>query len=213
MSRPRIDLATRCPRCRAPHGHCYCHALAPVANATAVSLIVHHIELYRSTSTAVTAHLVLANSRIVPHGLKDAPLDAALLDTNSGTTLYLFPEAGATVLSEAFVRGLARPVRLVVPDGSWTQAQKMRRRNPFLRGLPAVTLPAVGPSRYELRTAPQDGPLCTLEAVAHALGIIEGAPVRDRLLAALDAQVASMKHGRARFRQDKNGTAGNTPAD
>jgi DTW domain-containing protein len=37
-----------------------------------------------------------------------------------------------------------------------------------------VTLPAAGPTEYRLRAEPREGGLATLEAVARALGILEG---------------------------------------
>jgi DTW domain-containing protein len=70
--------------------------------------------------------------------------------------------------------GSDRPIVLVVPDGNWRQAGKMRRRVPGLAELPRVSLPAMPPTAYRLRAELREGGLATLEAIAGALAILEG---------------------------------------
>ena len=110
----------------------------------------------------------------------------------------LFPAPGARELvpADVAVRGLV----LLVPDGSWTQARKAIRRDPALAGVETVTLPPGPPSRYRLRRSPRDGGLCTLEAIARALAILEGPAVEARMLAVLDRFVErtlAVRSGRA----------------
>ena len=94
--------------------------------------------------------------------------------------LLLFPHEGATPLTE-FVSS-ARPLVLIVPDGTWRQASKVRNRVPGLEGVRCVSLPTGPPSAYRLRfEAHRDG-LATMEAIARALGILEG----DHIQRALD---------------------------
>jgi DTW domain-containing protein YfiP len=63
----------------------------------------------------------------------------------------------------------------------------MRLRDPDARGAEPVALPPGPPSRYDLRRPPGDGAVSTLEAVARALGLLEGVAVERALLALLDA--------------------------
>jgi DTW domain-containing protein YfiP len=63
-----------------------------------------------------------------------------------------------------------------------------------------VRLPAGPPSRYVLRAHPDAGCLATLEAVARALGILEGAEVRRRLEELLDRFVQRTLWARGRLR-------------
>ncbi len=198
----RFDPATRCIHCHAPLPLCYCALLPHIDSATPVTLIVHRNELLRSTATASTTHLCLAGSRILPYGQRDVALDPADLFAPSGRALYLFPEPDAEILDTAWVAANPGPWHLIVPDGSWGQAVRIRRRISALSRVQAVCLATPGPSRYELRTARAPGRLCTLEAVAHALGVLEGPAVRDGLLAALALQVERMKGSRPRFRQN-----------
>jgi DTW domain-containing protein YfiP len=71
---------------------------------------------------------------------------------------------------------------LVVPDGSWRQARKAVGREPGLQGLRRVKLPAGGPpSEYRLRVEPNEHSVCTFEAIARALGVLEGRETQDQL--------------------------------
>ena len=74
-----------------------------------------------------------------------------------------------------------KPVALVVPDGTWQQAARMTRKVPWLAALPTVTLPPGPASRYRLRTEPKPQGLATLEAIAWALGLLEGPEVQQEL--------------------------------
>jgi DTW domain-containing protein YfiP len=78
---------------------------------------------------------------------------------------------------------------LVVPEGSWGQARRAVRREPWLLDAERVCLPSGPPSHYRLRTAPHEHGLSTLEAVARALGVLEGEAIERALLAMLDAFV------------------------
>ena len=77
--------------------------------------------------------------------------------------------------------GSARPITLIVPDGTWRQASKVRQRMPGLADVPCVSLPPDAPTSYRLRAEFHEGRLATLEAIARALGILEGAHVRTAL--------------------------------
>jgi hypothetical protein len=66
------------------------------------------------------------------------------------------------------------PVTLVVIDGTWWQASKLFKSNPFLRGLPRYGLSPREQSRYRIRREPAVHCLSTIEALSAALGVLEG---------------------------------------
>jgi DTW domain-containing protein YfiP len=74
-----------------------------------------------------------------------------------------------------------RPVTLVVADGSWNQAKKVPYRESGLAGIPNVKLPVGAPSCYRLRRSHHACNLSTLEAIARALGLLEGREVQVAL--------------------------------
>ena len=88
----------------------------------------------------------------------------------------LFP--GENAVPAAPRRPAPPPVPFAI-DGTWHQAEKMLRVNPTLAALPRLRVDAGRPSGYrDLRREPGPGHLSTLEAVALALGALEGDPGR-----------------------------------
>lgn len=82
------------------------------------------------------------------------------------------------------------PVSLVVLDGTWTLAGKLLKLNPLLRELPRVRFTPAQPSNYRIRREPAEHCVATIEALAEALGVLEGQPERyQTLLAPFEAMV------------------------
>ncbi len=183
MFHPGHPFATRCPRCLGRGATCLCDAVRPVASRTRVVVVRHVLELTQPSNTARIAMLALTNAELHTYGARDAPLDAATL-TTPGTWL-LFPE-GPTTLA-----GRPPPERLLVLDGSWSQAKHMIQRLPGLLRLPRLSV-AVPEGRVGLRKAPEGG-LSTLEAIARALAELEGPSVAEPLDALHQAMLSRVK--------------------
>lgn len=183
MTTSRVRSKVRCPRCLCRQDHCFCDQIPRIAVTTKVVVIMHYREQHLSTNTAKLAQLCLEGCEIRIRGQQGYPLDAAGLDPASapGDVLFLFPSEDAELLTEEYISKLKRPITLVVPDGTWRQAAKTHKREPALNGIQCVKLPLETPSEYRLRKAPRPEALCTFEAIARALGIIEGPELRGRL--------------------------------
>jgi len=186
-----------CERCRRPCSVCYCPSLVSLETATRVLLLQHPRERHVAIGTARLAHLCLPRSRLLL-GV-DFDDDARLLDALAVARVeappyLLFPGPGARDLRELAAARTgpagARPITLVVVDGTWSQARKLVRRNRVLAALPQVALAPPAPSRYRIRREPADHCVATVEALALALGVLEGAPERfASLLRPFDAMV------------------------
>ncbi|ACY14014.1 tRNA-uridine aminocarboxypropyltransferase [Haliangium ochraceum] len=173
MSR-RGPFTDRCEHCLMHIELCICACVPRVDTATRLVLVIHHTEIRKPTNTGRLAVEALVNSEVHVRGLVGEPSTA--IDWQGRRPLLLFPHAEAEVLAPS-----DEPVALVVPDGTWGQAAKVRTRVPGLGDVRCVTLPLGPPSRYRLRSAPQSHGLATLEAIARAMGILEGAQVQDQL--------------------------------
>ncbi len=185
MSR-RSNGHIRCARCRMHESLCFCAQIPRIATTTRLLLVIHHTEDRKSTNTGRLATECLENSEIVHRGVEMQP--NLPLPIPPGTQpILLFPHEDAVQLSE-FARD-GRPVTLIVPDGNWRQAAKVRARTPGLREIPCVTLAHDAPSRYRLRSEAHPHGLATIEAIARAFGILESLEVRAALEGVLQTMV------------------------
>jgi DTW domain-containing protein YfiP len=159
---------------------CICSLIEPIETRTRLVLVIHRAELRKSTNTGHLAVACLANSEVVVRGREGAPTPP--LELGAGAQpLFLFPhENEAEVLRPGLVSS-DRPVTLIVPDGNWRQAARVRARVPGLRDVPCVALPPGEPSRYRLRSEAHPDRLATIEAIARAMEVLEGPHVRRAL--------------------------------
>jgi len=158
---------------------CLCGVVEPLALATRVLVVGTPREERQNTNTGRLVPLALANAALCTRDPARGLAQLEELDDPGRRVLLLFPAADAPELAPD-ARD-PRPVTLVVADATWRQARKLVRREPRLAALPRACLPAGAPSHYRLRSHPEAGNLATFEAVARALGILEGAEVRARL--------------------------------
>lgn len=203
MSRPR------CERCLRPLAQCLCPLIPQLDSRTRVLVLQHPSETAHALNTARLVALGLVNAELrVGEAFDDLQQG---LEAPGYQPVLLFPGEQAQVL-EATPAADARPLLLVVPDGTWRKARKLLYLNPALAALPRVSLGDAPVSRYRLRKAPQAGALSTVEAVVQALNALEAPKRFDALLrpfeALIEGQIAAM--GRETF--ERNHGAGGRAA-
>lgn len=162
-------------------GLCLCALVPRLVTRTRLIIVMHRFEYYKPTNTGLLASSCLVNSEVVIRG--DVDRGNPPLELSAGSLpLVLFPGPGAEDL-ETIAPTLppSRPVTLIVPDGSWRQAARMRRRVPGLNEHPCVSLGLGAPSTYRLRRERDPRHLSTIEAVARALGVLEGPEVQQAI--------------------------------
>ena len=149
-----------------------------IETRTRLVLFIHHTEERKPTNTGRLVSECLSNVEVHVRGRPGQPTRP--FQAAPGTRpVLLFPHERAASL-DAFV-GLDAPVTLIVPDGSWRQASKVRQRVAGLADVPCAFVPEETPSRYRLRSQAHPTALSTLEAIARALGALEGSNVRSTL--------------------------------
>jgi tRNA-uridine aminocarboxypropyltransferase len=177
-----------CWKCRRPMRVCYCGAVEPIETRTRVVILQHPRESDVPINTARIAELALSNSTLHV-GLdfaRDIALQAALSDPAAPAVL-LYPSDDAKDLAREAPPG---PCTLVVIDGTWWQASKLFKLNPFLRALPRYGLAPSEESRYRIRREPAAHCLSTIEALEAALAVLESRPGGiPELLKPFDAMV------------------------
>ena len=184
-----------CLRCRRPKRACWCPHLRPVESATRACILQHLGERRTAIGTARMAHLSLPNSELHLGVCFEDHQRVRELAATAGTAL-LFPCEGAI---DPAALAACPPTTVIVVDGTWSQARKVVKRNPFLQALPRLAFRPERPSNYRIRAEPTVECVSTIEALVHLLGALEGAPERYRpILEAFDRMVDLQIAERAR---------------
>ena len=152
------------------------------------------------------------NSEMRVRGETRETLDLSDLVSSQYRTFLLFPSSNATELNQNFlVQGdrvescdkaielepkIKKPIQLIVPDGNWRQASKVHYRHHELCNVPRVMIGNPGTSKYRLRHEHTGHGMATLEAIAHALGVIEGEAVKIQLMKLYRAKLEATLIGR-----------------
>jgi DTW domain-containing protein len=169
-----------------------------VASRTRVVLLQHPREARLAICSAWLTRIALTRAEL-HRGYSFTAHERVLeLAAHPGAAL-LYPGEEATPAAHLAHRP---PEVLFVIDGTWLQSEKMLAANPFLVRLPRVKVVPDEPSGYAgLRREPAPHCLSTLEAVAFALGDLEGdarryEPMRAAFRRAVELQLACTGDGR-----------------
>ncbi len=161
-----------CSRCGRPQVVCLCPHLTSMRTRTRVVILQHPREHDVPINTVRIARLVLEDTALFV-GVdfeSDPRIDAALRDPDHPAVL-LFPGTNARDLRTAPPEG---PVTLVVVDGTWSQAERLVRRNARLHALPRYSFAPGAPSAYRIRREPDAQYVASIEALAEVLTLLEG---------------------------------------
>lgn len=175
--------------------------MSPLVLKTRVTLLIHHIELKRTTNTGKLALHFLKNSAMFVRGQDRTRLDLSAVLDPAYNNVLLYPAEGAIALSDVQDD---RPVQLLVPDGNWRQAAKVHTRHPELSHIPRVKLKPLQSNvgRPSIRREHFDEGMATLEAIAYALSELESAEVGDQIMQVYRAKLRATLLGRGFF--DRN---------
>lgn len=163
----------RCQRCRINFNWCFCEYLVPQPHNIPVTILMHHREKWLTSNTAHFAELCLENAKIIQRGAPGIEVNYQELVGLKKEPLFLFPDEDSELLGEDFPTG---DYHLIVPDGTWSQAKKFKRRIPEFKNIRTVKLGPSTPSRYLLRRQGAEGGLSTFEAISRSLAFLEKKP-------------------------------------
>lgn len=187
-------MRARCPQCARPLSHCLCALIPQLPSRTRVLILQHPQEVGHALNTARLAALGLLNCELrCAEYVEELP---QLLSDSRWHSCLLFPGEQSVAVGRFATESAAKPLQLVVPDGTWRKVRKLLHLNPELAALPRVTLASVSASRYRVRKAAMPGALSTIEAIVQALEEVEGHGLFQPLLrpfeALIEGQIAAM---------------------
>ena len=190
----------RCSHCKMVMELCICAQIPRLVSATKVIVMATRREWQVPTNTGRLAVQALVNSALLVRGIRDEPCDLQAHLMPDRPTLLLYPADEALPLTPGSLSQWGKgPFNLVVPDGSWRQTTKMRRRDPLLASFPLVKICAGSPSAYRVRHDTKEEGLATIEAIARALCILEndrGADIQQALELLLHTMVSRVLRSR-----------------
>ena len=150
---------------------------------TKVSVVIPVRELKLTSNTAYFAELLYPQqTHLLIRGAMDFKFDPQDAIDPERQNLFLYPDENAQVLDEEFKKKYPGPYNLIVPDGSWSQASKVYKREPAFHSIPTVKLPEGIEGEYRLRQSQSANQVCTLEAIAYALGALESESIQKHML-------------------------------
>lgn len=159
-----------CYRCMRVAQMCLCDAFPSCANLTQIHVLQHDRERRHAFGTVRLLKICL--DELVVHRMPaDSGAEFAMPAGFPDDAGVLYPGPGSLDLAELAPE--QRPKKLVVIDGTWSQAHRMYRDSPWLQRLPMYSLSPKEPSRYRIRKEPRHECLSTLESTAMALRMIE----------------------------------------
>lgn len=185
-----------CQDCYLHKTRCICAEIPNISLKTKISLIIHAKELKRTTNTGRLAIKALTNSEMRIRGEDRGGLDLSDLLSPSYRTLLFYPSENAVELSQELIAEGSLPIQLIVPDGNWRQASKVHYRHPELKEIPRVMISSPNLSAYHMRTENTVSGMATLEAIAHALGVIEGEDIKTQILRVYERKLHETIKGR-----------------
>lgn len=185
-----------CENCGLNRSLCICSLIPQLDLKTKVCLVIHSKELKRTTNTGQLAIKALVNSEMRVRGATQQPLDLSNILDEKYQTLLFYPAQDALDLNQELIQKDARPIQLIVPDGNWRQASKVHYRHKELKDIPRVMIKTPNDSKYHLRAENTPEGMATLQAIAHALGVIEGEEVKTTLLKLYNAKLERTLQGR-----------------
>lgn len=189
-----------CPICAASRTLCLCDAVPRIELSTRVCLVIHHRELTRSSNTGLVALRALVNSEMRIRGEGRETLNLKDLLVPRYRTFLFYPSADAAELTQSLVLQERTPIQLIVPDGTWRQARKVHYRHHELKNVPRVKISTPNDSTFQLRAQSRPEGMATLQAIARALGVIEGELVQAQLMQLYRAKIERTLIGRGILR-------------
>ncbi len=201
---PHYKPHLRCPDCRLHRSLCVCALMQTIATRTRIVLVTHPYEVNKPTNTGRIVERCLPTCEVVTRAWYSEGGDLPTWLSPAANPVLLFP--GANARPPADFQASPDPVTLVVPDGTWHQAMRIHKRIISLGQFPRIALPPGPPSMYRLRKSVRPEHLCTLEAIARILGVLEGAvgpDIEARLLHLLRIVVDRTLWSKGRLPRDE----------
>jgi DTW domain-containing protein YfiP len=152
-----FKAATRCELCRLPPRWCVCEAHRVIASPLKVDVMMHHMEVWRPSSTGHLINRVVANTGLHVYRKERGLVREEIV--SPGRALWILHPTGEPLPVSEPPAGL----QVLLLDGTWIQSTGMMREVESWGR--RVSLPMAGASRYWLRAQAAENRFSTVEAL------------------------------------------------
>lgn len=180
-----------CWQCVRPESHCHCKLVSPFSASNNMIILQHPRERKRYYSTSKLITKWLNNCKLLS-GIEFPKEEILNLFPNTNLSVLFPSESSAPANTFEF----SKAKTTIVIDGTWSEAKKIYRLNPWLTELPHISISPTHRSRYRIRKQPKAECLSTIEAIAYmfienAGEQAKGATQYKNLLKGFDYMVAT----------------------
>ena len=172
-----LQQRDRCLGCNRSRATCFCGFIKPFDTQTRFVLLMHPKEYKRQTTgTGRMTHQGLRNSEILVNvNFSDSKRLNTLLNDSSYYPVILYPGEDSINLSnnDPFEIPLRKTLLIIILDGTWRLAKKIRTASTNLHGIPRICFTPEAASRYCFKRQPADFCVSTIEATYYLLDILD----------------------------------------
>lgn len=166
MSRPT------CNHCHYPIKTCVCEAVSKISCETKIYVMQHPSEVKEAKNTVRLAQLCLPNLEVY---IGEEPESFKLIQNLSKeNTFLLYPDENAAEI-ENLNKTSVQKINLIILDGTWKKAYKLKMKNPWLSSFKTLTFANLPKNQYTIRKAKRPDSLSSLEAIAYSIEVLENA--------------------------------------
>ena len=152
----------KCIHCALLPQYCICSEITPLHCIPKITIIRHYKESFKASNSARIIKLCITETELFDYGVKDKPLP----DLDLENAVLLFPPDRSSLIYDSSLP----PKKIIIVDGTWKQAHKLRKRVDGLQELPRLAIQStmVLP---RIRNPHFKGGMSTMEACIEALAL------------------------------------------
>lgn len=190
-------MSRYCPKCLKAKQICICEHIQPIDMQSEIILLQHMKEAKHPKGSAYILPLSFNHQAVKVHHFigevfEQEPAFHDLLQDTNYQHILLYPNQESQALEAFIARKQTRKAqtRLILIDGTWKKAYKIFQLNPSLHQFPSVHLADGITGEYQIRKAPSEQHLSTLEAAYYALTCLEPETKFEPLLESFQHMIA-----------------------
>ena len=142
-----------CKECKYPSSVCMCSHITKIHLDCQIYIVQFPKEINHAKNTVRLAKLVCPTINIISSDDKNG-IDNLEVNTIRKQTLLIFPNENSEPIESHFeTLDKVQDFSFVFLDGTWRQAFRIWKENPFLQSLPSVHFNQAPSSAYQIRRA------------------------------------------------------------